>query len=26
VRAPAVYYFAKEENEFFGEIIPFKGP
>ncbi|CAG8568157.1 9109_t:CDS:2 [Paraglomus occultum] len=25
VRAPAVYYFAEEENKFFGEIIPFKG-
>jgi len=26
VRAPAVYYFGKQENEFYGEIIPFKGP
>ncbi|CAG8728451.1 1149_t:CDS:1, partial [Ambispora leptoticha] len=27
VRAPAVYYyFGEEENEFLGEIIPFKGP
>jgi DNA-directed RNA polymerase beta subunit len=26
VRAPAVYYFGEQENEFYGEIIPFKGP
>jgi DNA-directed RNA polymerase beta subunit len=26
VRAPAVYYFANQENGFYGEIIPFKGP
>ena len=26
VRAPAVYYFGEKENNFFSEIIPFKGP
>jgi len=26
VRAPSVYYFGNQENGFYSEIIPFKGP